>query len=234
MTKTKVLKKVVLGSFSLLLAVGLAGCGSANQASSSKSDSSSVTSSSTTAASAYKAANKLIDEGKYDAALAKLKDAPQTSKIKGLIKNLKTYMAAKDSYSSQDYDSAQSSINTLKSNANSSSSELQQKVSGLENKVQAAQDTQSTNSSNAASQGTTNSAASSSSASSATDTNSIIASFAQAAGYYGQSGYSFNITGQSGSTYTIEVRQDNSAGDVANLVGIYSYDSSTGSVSQTY
>ncbi|WP_054726558.1 hypothetical protein [Paucilactobacillus hokkaidonensis] len=100
--------------------------------------------------------------------------------------------------------------------------------------MQKAQDTQSTNTSSSVANNSSSSSTSSAATTTDTDSNSVVASFARAVGYYGKSGYTFNITGQSGSTYTIEVRQNNQAGDVANLIGIYQYNLSTGAVNKTF
>ena len=66
------------------------------------------------------------------------------------------------------------------------------------------------------------------------DSNTVISQFASAAKLYGQSDLSFMITAQSGSDYTIEVRQNNAASDSANLVGIYQYNATSGAVSKTF
>lgn len=221
-TKT-ILKKTLLGVMSVLLTVTLAACGSTGKTA--KSDQTSKTASSkvSPATKAYKQANQLIDQGKYDQALQKLKDTPQTSKIKGLLANLKTYMQAREDYQAQNYDSAQSGIDTLKSNEDASSTELKQKISSLSDKVQN-HGTKSTSSTQAnASQSST----------APTDNNTIAANFAKAIGLYGQSGYSFNVTNQSNNVYTIEVRQNNATNDVASLIGIYQYNAATNVATKT-
>ncbi|KIS04162.1 hypothetical protein [Paucilactobacillus wasatchensis] len=227
MQKSVISKKIMLGTLTLLSIGVLAGCGSKNTSNNASSSSSSVAKVSA-ATKAYNAANKLIKAGKYQQALNKLQAAThQTSKIKGLIANLKTLIAAKEDYGNSNYADAQSGIATLKSNESASSTELKQEAATLATKVTQAQKMQSSSSSSAVA-----SSGSSSTASSTAD--SVIPNFAKAAGYYGKSGYQFDVTGQTGSTYTIEVRQNNQAGDVANLVGIYQYNSTTGGVTKTF
>lgn len=235
MKKTKILKQILAGTVTVVSIGVLAGCGNESSSKNTSSSSSSAAQVSP-ATKAYKAANKLIKAGKYQQALDKLEATSQkTSKIKGLIANLKTLIQAKEDYSNNNYEEAQSGVDTLNSNSGSSSRELKQEVSSLATKVKQAQDTQSTSSAQGASSSTTaSSASSSSSATNSNQTNSIVSSFAKAAGYYGKSGYMFNITGQSGSVYTVEVRQDNQAGDVANLIGIYQYNPTTGAVNKTF
>lgn len=67
-----------------------------------------------------------------------------------------------------------------------------------------------------------------------TDQNTIIGNFAKAAGYYGSSNYSFMVTGQSGSDYTIEVRATDGDSQVQNLVGIFDYNASTNTYTAKY
>ncbi|WP_461240704.1 hypothetical protein [Paucilactobacillus sp. N302-9] len=218
-----ILKKSLLGVMSVLLAVTMAACGNTSKSAKSDQTSQATSSKVSPATKAYKKANQLIDQGKYDQALQKLKDAPQTSKIKGLLANLKTYMQASDDYKAQDYDSAQTGIDTLKSNADASSSELKQKVSSLADKVQ--------------NRGTKTTAStqvtSSSQASTPTDKNTIVSNFAKSIGLYGKSDYAFSVTNQSGNVYTIEVRQNNATNDVASLIGIYQYNASTNVATKT-
>ncbi|WP_137597722.1 hypothetical protein [Paucilactobacillus kaifaensis] len=234
MKKTTILKQMLMGTLTVVSVGVLAGCGN----SSTTQDTSSSNSSSakvSPATKAYQAANKLIEAGKYQQALDKLQATSQpTSKIKGLIANLKTLIQAKEDYNNKNYEDAQTGVDTLNDNADSSSRELKQEVSSLAKKVKQAQDTQSTSSTQNTSSNTTATASSSSVAANSDQSNSIVSSFAKAAGYYGKSGYMFNVTGQTGSVYTIEVRQNNDAGDVANLIGIYQYNPTTGSVNKTF
>lgn len=237
MKKTTILKQMLAGTLTVVSIGLLAGCGNGSTTQDANTSSSgSSTTKVSPASKAYKEANKLIEAGKYQQALDKLQaTSQQTSKIKGLITNLKTLIQAKEDYNNNNYADAQSGVDTLNDNADSSSHELKQEVSSLATKVKQAQDTQSTGSVQGASSSATSSSAASSSATANSDeTNNIISNFAMASGYYGKSDYTFNITGQSGAIYTIEVRQNNQAGDVANLIGIYQYNPTTGVVNKTF
>lgn len=222
-----------LGMLMVAALLVLGGCGNSQSSSDESSSSSSATSqSSQTNAStqAVQKAKKLIASGEYEQALTTLQDvsAPST-KVKSLISEVKQLIQAESDYKNGNYNSATDSTTTLqKSDIN----EVQQAAAGLADKITSAKNSDSSSTSSVTSSGSTSSSSNSSS-SATTDENSIISKFASAVGYYGKSGYSFTIDGQSGQTYTIEVRKDNQDGSVANLVGIYQYNASTGAVTKT-
>lgn len=233
----------VLGVLVVVAGITLSGCGNGNQNSSqSSSTSSSATTSSTSNAStkAVKAAKQLIASGNYEKALTTLQDvASPSAKVNNLISEVKKLIQAESDYKTGRYTSAESSTATLKQSSND---EVSQAANDLAGQIKTAKNSDSTTSSSTSSATTsstssnsravTNSSSSTTTTTTDEDDNSVIAKFASAIGYYGKSGYGFTITSQSGQNYTIEVRQDNEAGDVANLIGIYHYNSSTGAVSK--
>lgn len=205
----------------------LGGCGnsqtSGDSSSSSSSTATSQSSQSNASTQAIKKAKTLIADGEYAQALTTLQDVTSPStKVKNLISEVKQLIQAESDYKNGNYNSAENSTNTLQK---SDTDEVQQAASGLADKISSAKSSSSS--------ATTSSQASSTSATSDENQNTVISKFASAVGFYGKSGYSFTIDSQSGQTYTIEVRHDNQDGSVANLVGIYQYNASTGAVNKT-
>lgn len=82
----------------------------------------------------------------------------------------------------------------------------------------------------------TSSESSSNSTSEVVPTNkmTVISNFAKAAGYYGSTKYSFMVTSESGSDYTIEVRAIDGDSQVQSLVGIFDYNLSTNTYTPKY
>ena len=112
-------KKLLMAVAALGLTVTLAACGSSSASSSSSSSEATSSSQTTSSASAaVKKANKLISQGKYQAALNTLNKVDKdTSASKALKKDLKNYLAAKQNVKKQDYDSAATSLSTVKSSS---------------------------------------------------------------------------------------------------------------------
>ncbi|WP_010623201.1 hypothetical protein ABTQ33_10420 [Paucilactobacillus suebicus] len=215
----------------------LSGCGNGKQdsKSSNTSGSNAQTEQSTTKNDAQrivKKAKKLITAGEYEQALSLLqKIKSPTNQDKRLIKDVKKLIESESDYKNGNYSSAESSTNSLQQ---SDTTEVSNAAASLSSKIDSAKTSSAASSSTSGTVAANN--ASSSTASSTTSdstNNSVISKFASAIGLYGKSGYGFTIDSQSGSTYTIEVRQNNQANDVANLVGIYQYNSSTGAVTKT-
>lgn len=227
----------LVGLFAVALTLILGGCGNSNSQSKNSNDNStksSVTSSSnsTTSSKAITKARQLIADGDYEQALSTLQgiSSPST-KAKNLITDLKKLIQAESDYKNGNYSSAESSTNSLQQ---SDTTEVSNAAASLSSKIDSAK-TSSAASSSTSGTAAANNASSSTASSTTSDStnNSVISKFASAIGLYGKSGYGFTIDSQSGSTYTIEVRQNNQANDVANLVGIYQYNSSTGAVTKT-
>lgn len=223
----KSFKKALVGSVAVLMMATLGGCG--QKQSSAPSPSTSTSSSAkvkTQSASvkAYKAANALIKKGEYQAALDKLEavSSPST-RVKNLISDLQNYLAARSSYNQGDYYSAKKNLTTQ-----SDSAAMKGAVSNLQGRISSANgESASSTSATSNSQSTPANAK----ASSETDTD-VVSDFAQKMGFYGDSSYEIIPEGKTGNSYRFEVRQNNSDNSVGHLVGIYTYNSKTGSVTQ--
>ena len=136
-------------------------------------------------------------------------------------------MSAEKSYSNGNYDEANNSLSSLKSNSSAmrgAYNELQNKISNAE-KV-------SSSSSSATSSSMTSAANSSAAASQSTvagqTSTDVVNNFASKMGFANNNGYSITPTAKNGNTYRFEVRQNNKDNTVANMVGIYQYNNQTG------
>ena len=114
---TSFFKKAMVGTAALATVFTLAACGSkgANSSSSSSTNESSSTSSKKTVTAADKvaAAEKLIKQGKYQAALDEVNNvAKSTSESRALAADLQNYIAAKKAYDNGNYDQALTNLNT--------------------------------------------------------------------------------------------------------------------------
>lgn len=222
----KSLKKPLVGALAVVLLATLSGCGqktttapSTNAASSASSATVKTESAST---KAYKAANTLIKKGQYQAALDKLEavSAP-SARVKNLISDLQNYLNARSSYNQGDYYSAKENLTTQ-----SNSYAMQGAVRDLKGRINTAN-----GSSEAAATSSSSSTPTNNQAASSTSTN-VVTSFAQKMGFYGDSSYQIIPEGKNGNAYRFEVRQKNSDNTVGHLIGIYLYNSKTGSVTQ--
>lgn len=232
-------KKLLMAVAALGLTVTLAACGSSSASSSSSSEATSSSQTTTSASAAVKKANKLISEGKYQAALNTLNKVDKdTSASKALKKDLKNYLAAKQNVKKQDYDSAATSLSTVKSSSStmkSAYSKLRSQIASSSSSSVAASASSSSSSStttattNASSSSSSQAAANSSVASATSE--DVLSSFASQAGF-NKEGYGIIPVSKNGNVYRFEVRQDNSDNTVANFVGIYDYNSVTKQISQ--
>lgn len=225
----KSFKKALIGSVAVLLVATLGGCG--QKQSSAPSPSTSTSSSAkvkTESASvkAYKAANALIKKGEYQEALDKLEavSSPST-RVKNLISDLQNYLAARSSYNQGDYYSAKKNLTTQ-----SDSPEMKGAVNNLQGRISSANgESASSSSSQVANSQSTAPANAKASSETSTD---VVSDFAQKMGFYGDSSYEIIPEGKTGNSYRFEVRQNNSDNSVGHLVGIYTYNSKTGAVTQ--
>lgn len=225
-------KKLLLATAALGMTFSLVACGSSSSGDSASSSSSTSTQTTSSASKAVKKANRLISEGKYQAALDALNDVDQdTTATKALKRDLKNYIAAKKSLKSDNYDQAATSLSTVKS----SSSSMKSAYSKLRSQIADAKSSSSSSSSAAATSSSATTSASSSSAANASvasaTSEDVINSFATQAGFNSE-GYGIIPISKNGNVYRFEVRHDNSDGSVANFVGIYDYNSSTKQLTQ--
>lgn len=251
--------KAALSTASLAMVFGLAGCGqkSSSNAKSSTPKSSKVTLSASD--KAYKSANDLISEGKYQKAYNTLDNVENESKkVEYLEDDLENYMDAKSYFDKGNYQKAEAALPGMKSESkpmrkaykalrvkiskaingeiesstSSNSGSSKAKTNSSTNSSSTANSTSSSvsDSSSATTSSTTTHTPANAAAAQATSEN-VISKFANNNGF-NKSGYGIIPVSKNGNTYRFEVRQDNSDNTVANMVGIYEYNSSTGTTSK--
>ncbi len=243
MTTIKKKKKAMVGTAAVATIFALAGCGkqSASSSDTSSSSTSSVRSSESKASKAYRTANKLIQNHDYEGAyeqLSQLND--HNAQTEALADDLQSYMDAQKAYENGDYDSAKNNLKSQKS----TSTAMRNAYADLQSKVSSAQGSTSSQAPSSANSKQTNKQSSSTSsatqqsssaanqaASDATSDN-VVQQFANKMGFSGSQGYQIMPTGKTGNVYKFEVRQNNSDNTVANLIGIYQYNSQTGAVTK--
>ncbi|GGI63935.1 hypothetical protein [Limosilactobacillus caviae] len=245
MTTIKFFKKAMVGTAAVATIFALAGCGkqSASSSDTSSSSASSVRSSESKASKAYRTANKLIQNHDYEGAYEQLNNLnDHNAQTEALADDLQSYMDAQKAYENGDYDSAKSNLKSQKS----TSTAMRNAYADLQDKVSSAQGSNSAKSQSA----TTASAKSNSNANSSTTksngqqsavanqaaadatSSDVVQQFANKMGFSGSQGYQIMPTGKTGNVYKFEVRQNNSDNTVANLIGIYQYNSQTGAVTK--
>lgn len=226
MKKRQLLNKLVTGSTAVLLAITLAACGSHHSTVTSSSSSSSVRSAKTSStSSAYRSANKMIKNKDYQGAYDRLNSVSNRSaQEENLATDLQNYLNARSSYQSGDYATASSTLKGQKS----SSPAMREAYSSLQTQISKSQ--KSTASS--ASQATSSSSNATNGQTSDTTNDNVVVDFANKLGFTGSKDYQIIQTGKSGNTYKFEVRRNNGDGSVANLVGIYQYNSQSGAVTK--
>ena len=243
MTTIKFFKKAMVGTAAVATIFALAGCGkqSASSSDTSSSSTSSVRSSESKASKAYRTANKLIQNHDYEGAYEQLNQLnDHNAQTEALADDLQSYMDAQKAYENGDYDGAKNNLKSQKS----TSPAMRNAYADLQSKVSSAQDSTSSQTSSYTNSKRTNKQSSSTSsatqqsssaanqaASDATSDN-VVQQFANKMGFSGSQGYQIMPTGKTGNVYKFEVRQNNSDNTVANLIGIYQYNSQTGAVTK--
>lgn len=227
----KFFKKTIVGIAALTTSVFLTACGQQAASQQSSHSSSNTPSAESESTRAYHSAEHLIRQGEYKAASNKLSDVNHRSQqVNNLNADLHSYMSAKKSYNNGNYDEASSSLSSLKSN----SSAMRDAYTDLQNKISNAEKISSSSSS------VTNKAATSSAESSSATTQStatiqtnanVVNNFADKMGFHNNS-YEITPTAKNGNNYRFEVRQNNQDNTVANMVGIYQYNSQTGTATK--
>ena len=218
--------KVLTGSAALAIALTLAGCGhhdTTTTESSSSSVRSAKTASTSKQSSAYRSANKLIQNEDYQGAYDRLNSANNRSTQEdNLATDLQNYMSARNAYRSGNYTTAAATLKEQKS----ASPEMRKANKKLQKQIAKAQDSSSSSS-------VAGNKTSSTSQSSTDQTNDdVVVAFANKMGFSGDKGYQIVQTDKSGNTYKFEVRRSNGDNTVANLVGIYQYNNQTGAVTK--
>lgn len=243
MTTIKFFKKAMVGTAAVATIFALAGCGkqSASSSDTSSSSTSSVRSSESKVSKAYRTANKLIQNHDYEGAYEQLNQLnDHNAQTEALADDLQSYMNAQKAYENGDYDGAKNNLKSQKS----TSTAMRNAYADLQSKVSSAQGSTSSQASSSANSKQTNKQSSSTSsatqqsssaanqaASDATSDN-VVRQFANKMGFSGSQGYQIMPTGKTGNVYKFEVRQNNSDNTVANLIGIYQYNSQTGAVTK--
>lgn len=243
MTTIKFFKKAMVGTAAVATIFALAGCGkqSASSSDTSSSSTSSVRSSESKASKAYRTANKLIQNHDYEGAYEQLNQLnDHNAQTEALADDLQSYMDAQKAYENGDYDGAKNNLKSQKS----TSPAMRNAYADLQSKVSSAQDSTSSQTSSSTNSKRTNKQSSSTSSatqqsSSATNqaasdatSDNVVQQFANKMGFSGSQGYQIMPTGKTGNVYKFEVRQNNSDNTVANLIGIYQYNSQTGAVTK--
>jgi hypothetical protein len=222
MTVNKFFKNISVGAAAVTLALTLAACGNSQSTSSTKSSStSSAQSSESDSTKAVRSANRSIHNNDFQAAYDKLNNTENRSNEANNLKgDLQNYLTAKQAYDNGDYQTAANSLKPLKS----TSTAMRDAYTSLRSKINKKQNVKVKNSSS--SQRVANQQASDKTS------DSVIESFANKMGFTGEKGYSITPTSANGNVYKLEVRQNNSDNTVANLIGIYQYNSQTGAVTK--
>ncbi|MQB90729.1 hypothetical protein [Limosilactobacillus reuteri] len=245
MTTIKFFKKAMVGTAAIATIFALAGCGKQSASSSdtsSSSTSSSVRSSESKASKAYRTANKLIQNHDYEGAYEQLNQLnDHNAQTEALADDLQSYMDAQRAYENGDYDGAKNKLKSQKSTSpamRNAYADLQSKVSSAQGSTSSQTSSSTNNSKQTNKQSGSTSAATQQSSSAANQaasdatSDNVVQQFANKMGFSGSQGYQIMPTGKTGNVYKFEVRQNNSDNTVANLIGIYQYNSQTGAVTK--
>ena len=245
MTTIKFFKKAMVGTAAVATIFALGGCGKQYASSSdtnSSSPSSSVRSSESKASKAYRTANKLIQNHDYEGAYEQLNQLnDHNAQTEALADDLQSYMDAQKAYENGDYDGAKNKLKSQKSTSpamRNAYADLQSKVSSAQGSTSSQTSSSTNNSKQTNKQSGSTSAATQQSSSAANQAASdatsgnVVQQFANKMGFSGSQGYQIMPTGKTGNVYKFEVRQNNSDNTVANLIGIYQYNSQTGAVTK--
>lgn len=222
--------KATVSAAALAMIFGLAGCG---QKSSSNNSSSSQRTTQSASAKAYTRANELIADGKYGQALDRLDEVDEPSKnVENLSMDLENYISAQRQYRQHHYQQALTKLSAVHSKSKpmrKAFKKLRTKLTEAMENSESSQSSQTNSSSNTNNtQGNTQNHQAANAKAASQTSESVIGDFANKAGYNKQ-GYGIMPVSKNGNVYRFEVRQSNPDNTVANLVGIFDYNSSTGS-----
>lgn len=219
--------KATVSAAALAMIFGLAGCG---QKSSSNHSSSSQRTTQSASAKAYTRANELIADGKYGQALDCLDEVDEPNKnVENLSTDLENYISAQRQYRQHHYQQASTKLSTMHSHSKPMRKAFKALRVKLTKAMEISNSSNSSSSTTGQSNGQTNSknqtAANAKAASQTSE--SVIGDFANKAGY-NKEGYGIMPISRNSNVYRFEVRQSNPDNTVANLIGIFDYNSSTG------
>ncbi|WP_251548112.1 hypothetical protein [Limosilactobacillus caecicola] len=235
--KKGLVSKVALPVAGFALVLGLAGCGNKKSASSSDSSVKSTKVTKSAADKAYDQANDLITQGKYQKAYNLLDDVEhENKKVENLEDDLESYLDARSDYNKGNYQEAEAELPGMKSSSKPMAKAykaLRVKISkAINGEIETSSTKKSSNSQSKATSQSSQSSQSAANASAAEQTEeSVITDFANKMGF-NKKGYGIIPVSKNGNVYRFEVRQDNSDNSVANMVGIYEYNSSTGTATK--
>ncbi|WP_295731757.1 hypothetical protein [uncultured Limosilactobacillus sp.] len=232
--KKSLMSKLALSTAGLALVFGLAGCGQKSGASSDSNSAKSAKVTESAADKAYKKANDLISKGQYQKAYDLLDDVEnENKKVEYLEDDLDSYLEARADYNKGDYQEAEAELPGMKS----SSKPMKKAYKALRVKISKAINGEIENSSTKQTKQNSSSQASSSSqraanADAAKATNEdVVTNFANKMGF-NKKGYGIIPVSKNGNTYRFEVRQNNADNSVANMIGIYEYNATTGTATK--
>lgn len=234
--KKGLMYKVALSTASLAMIFGLAGCGQKSGSSSNSNSTKSAKVTLSAADKAYNKANDLISQGKYQKAYNLLDNVEnENKKVEYLEEDLDSYLDAREDYNKGDYQEAEAELPGMKSSSKpmkKAYKALRVKISkAINGEIESGSSKKNSSASqNSSSQANSGSQAVNADAARATKED-VITDFANKMGF-NKKGYGIIPVSKNGNTYRFEVRQNNSDNSVANMIGIYEYNASTGSATK--
>lgn len=234
--KKGLIYKAALSTASLAMIFGLAGCGQKSSSNSSSSSAKSTQVTESAADKAYKKANDLITQKKYQKAYDLLDDVEnQNKKVEYLEEDLDSYLDAREDYNKGDYQEAEAELPGMKSDSKPMKKAYKALRVKISKAINGEVETSTTQNKNGQSNSNVNSQSSSQKAANAAAAQAtgenVVTNFANKMGF-NKKGYGIIPVSKNGNTYRFEVRQNNADNSVANMVGIYEYNSSTGAVTK--
>ena len=230
--KKSLMSKLALSTAGVALVFGLAGCGQKNSASSDNNSTKSAKVTESAADKAYKKANDLITKDQYQKAYDLLDDVEhENKKVEYLEEDLDSYLEAREDYNKGDYQEAEAELPGMKS----SSKPMKKAYKALRVKISKAIngeiESSSTKQSSRSQTATSNSQRVANAEAARTTKEDVVTDFANKMGF-NKKGYGIIPVSKQGNVYRFEVRQNNSDNSVANMIGIYEYNSNTGSATK--
>lgn len=230
--KKSLMSKLALSTAGVALVFGLAGCGQKNSASSDNNSTKSAKVTESAADKAYKKANDLITKDQYQKAYDLLDDVEhENKKVEYLEEDLDSYLEAREDYNKGDYQEAEAELPGMKS----SSKPMKKAYKALRVKISKAIngeiESSSTKQSSSSQTATSNSQRVANADAARATKEDVVTDFANKMGF-NKKGYGIIPVSKQGNVYRFEVRQNNSDNSVANMIGIYEYNSNTGSATK--
>ena len=232
--KKSLMSKLALSTAGVALVFGLAGCGQKNSASSDNNSTKSAKVTESAADKAYKKANDLITKGQYQKAYDLLDDVEhENKKVEYLEEDLDSYLEAREDYNKGDYQEAEAELLGMKSSSKpmkKAYKALRVKISkAINGEIESSSTKQTSQSSS--SQATSSSQRVANADAARATKEDVVTDFANKMGF-NKKGYGIIPVSKQGNVYRFEVRQNNSDNSVASMIGIYEYNSNTGSATK--